>query len=124
MPNATLALEYQVHQRLNLEKVDQEINQAWSSALQDPKFLDQLKKQGIDAAILPQTGTEVIKVEKQGEGITPDEIRLLVSIGTSLAPVVAKIIKDLWVHVILPRIRVDQGEDSIGKEKKKDDSEE
>jgi hypothetical protein len=124
MPNTTLALEYQVHQRLNLEKVDQEINQAWSSALQDPKFLDQLKKQGIDAAILPQTGTEVIKVEKQGEGITPDEIRLLVSIGTSLAPVVAKIIKDLWVHVILPRIRVDQGEDSIGKEKKKDDSEE
>ena len=123
MAKTTAVLEYEAHQRLDLEKVNQEINRAWSSGLQDPQFLDQLRKQGVDPATLPQTGTEVIEVEKEGEGITPEEIKLLVSIGTSLAPVIAKIIKDLWVRVILPRIRADQGEDSIGKEKKTADSE-
>lgn len=118
MEKTTSTLEYEVHRNLKLEKVNDEINRSWSNALQDPQFLEQLKKQGVDPTSLPHKGTEVIEVEKHGEGVTHEEIQLLVTFGTSLAPVVAKIIKDFWVHVILPRIRADQGEDSIGKEKK------
>lgn len=121
MANTDATLEYGVHQKLNLEKVNKEINQEWSKALKDSQFLEQVKKAGVDPQSLPQSGSEVIAVKKEGEGITGEEVKLLVTIATTFAPVVATIVKDLWVHVILPRIRADQGDDSIGKEKKTHD---
>jgi hypothetical protein len=121
MADAAETLKYDAHARLDLGKVNEEINQAWSNALQDPQVLSQLKANGIDASTLPQTGTQVIGVEKEGENLTPDEIKIIVTIVTSFAPVVATIVKDLWANKILPRIRAKQGEDSIKKEKNNED---
>jgi len=123
MADVTVTLSYEAHENLDLGEVNEEINYAWSDALQDPEFLHKLKENGVDASTLPQTGTEVIAVEKEGEGLTPDEIKIIVTIVTSFTPVIATIVKDLWKNKILPRIRAKQGDDSIKKDKNNEDSE-
>jgi hypothetical protein len=112
-----VVLEYESDESLDLDRVRQEINRTWFDALRDPQFLGRLKKDGIDATSLPTKGDEAISVKKH-EGLTPEILGLLVGFGTALTPPALQIVKDLWAHVILPRIRADQGDDSIGKLKK------
>jgi hypothetical protein len=106
---------------LSVDQVQAEIAQFWqtldkpgSSAL-DAELSEQLNKAGLDRAALATVDTQnAITVRAATSGADPIGVVLLIT----LAPSTNLIIRDLWVNIVLPRIRRRWGEDAIGEEKR------
>lgn len=104
---ATSGKEYVT--KIGSNELRSEIQTLWNN----PEVQRELQQTGLDkfqpAQVYPLTEAE--------SGITPEELKIIIQWGTPLVPVAAKIIKDVWDRVILPRIRQDKGEDAITESK-------
>lgn len=103
---------------LSVEQIQAEIAQFWET-LDNPGSSNleaELSAAAVDRAALAGIDREnAITVRAGTSGADPATVILLVA----LAPSANRIIKDLWVTVVLPRIRRRWGEDAIGEEKQK-----
>lgn len=102
---------------LSVDQIHSEIAQFWQ-ALDNPgssALEAELNAAGLDRAALANVDREnAITVRAGTSGVDPTTAVLLVT----LAPSANRIIKDLWVTVVLPRIRRRWGDDAVGEKKR------
>jgi hypothetical protein len=99
--------------KLSLSEFTSELDTIWSE-LQDPKsYLSQkAATKGIDlTALRGLKRDEAIRIERQAGGLDVTAI-----VMAFVAHGVVEAVKAAWIHVILPRIKEDLGEDAIKKE--------
>ena len=114
-------LEYELR-KLSVSELQEDIDRLRTKLLDDSqlrmKAIDKMK--AINEDFKPEDlqqlkNDQAITANLSGVGLDPATTAVIVS----FSPLAAKILKDLWVHVILPKIRADRAKDSI-KEKEKD----
>jgi hypothetical protein len=87
-----------------------EISKLWRELQTDSSLRRQAEARNIDlAALAGLSSEEAIQVKTEGMGFDPATTALIVA----FAPVAAKVVRDLWDNVLLPRIRRDKGADAL-----------
>jgi hypothetical protein len=100
-------LRYEL-KHLSVEQLNAEIDKLWGELITDPE----LRKEAVDAnidlrALSGLRREEVMTAGREGAGF--DYTPIIVG----FAPVVAKVVKDTWTKIILPKIRSKRGIDAI-----------
>jgi len=106
-------LTYDACVGLSLEKLNGELDAIWDSFKED---VDQLKdftteEKCLIAGLIKCPRNEVITIKKNGYGLDPDTIQILIIFGQ----VGKKILSDLWEKVFLPRIEQRYGKNALKK---------
>jgi|SRR5882672_3761464 len=96
---------------LTVEDVDNELDQLWVELNKPGSLLaEKALSDGIDVSqIKGQRRADFITVHSEGAGLDPATTAIVVA----FAPVVAKILRDLWDRILLPRILRAYGGDSL-----------
>jgi hypothetical protein len=105
------------YKNINLSELEAKLDELWVQLQQESALATEATKQGISLGELRgKKRNEVIEVRKEGEGFDPATTALIVA----FSPLVAKVAKDLWTNILLPRILKAKGKDALTpKEKKK-----
>lgn len=100
------SLHYKAKQ-LSVEELDALLDDFWAQMQNPDSAVSQkAKEEGLDIEQLRQMKREeVLQVKKTGDTLDP----LVTPIVIAFLPVVAKIAKDLWTYVLLPRIKAEKG---------------
>ena len=92
------------------EDLRSEITRLWKELQTDSKIRHQAEAAKIDLeALRGLSPDEAIQIRTEGMGLDPATTAIIVA----FAPVAAKVLADLWDHVLLPRIRRDKGADAL-----------
>ncbi len=99
---------------LNVKDLRSEIQRTLDELKSDPALRAMATQANLDLdeidRVLATTGKDkLIEVESRGAGLDPATTAVIVA----FAPVAAKIVRDIWDHVILPRIRKDHGSNTL-----------
>lgn len=101
-------IEYQLSGP-SLKEVEQTVDKLWEGLTTDPQSLRRAKEAKINLNRLPPgRRNRFIKLRRKGSGIDP----LSTVIGVSIT-LGAKVVKDVWNHVLLPRLRKQYGDRSL-----------
>jgi len=94
----------------SVDDLSTELDRLWQELKKESKLRAQAEAAGIDLKALQTMGRgQAITARREGEGLDPATSAVVIA----FAPVVAKIVADLWTHVLLPRIRQARGADAI-----------
>lgn len=104
-----------LHPQFCLDDLNAKLDELWGELLRDGTASRRdAKELGVDLALIDGVKREdAIVLRREGAGLDPATTAIIVA----FAPVAAKITKDLWDHVFLPRIVRAWGADSITKTK-------
>ena len=96
---------------LSVEALEAELDTLWSDLQRSDSLVRrQAEELKIDVGeLLKFQRRDAITVQREGAGLGAAATAILVA----FAPVVAKIVKDLWVRVFLPRILRNKGEQAL-----------
>jgi hypothetical protein len=93
----------------SLDDLNKTIDQLWDEIKTDPDSLRRAQEAGIDLDRLPSGRREkVIEVRRVGAGLEPASTAI--GVGIALG---AKVVRDVWTHVLLPRLRRKYGDKAI-----------
>jgi len=95
------SLVYRLPGFRNLGELTDYLDELWA----DDSFWKSAADLGFDREGLPSSRTGAFNVHRQGAGLDPASTAIVVA----FAPVAAKMVRDLWTKVILPRIERDKG---------------
>lgn len=105
-----MELLYTMRNAMTVDELAEELDSLWAGLPESDKAMAILANSPETVGAIRETSRkQAIDVTRRGAGLGAESTAIVVS----LAPVVAKIIKDLWDHYFLPRIRQKYGEDII-----------
>jgi hypothetical protein len=97
--------------KANTGDIERELDALWVQLQKDESLREQARGLGIDLTVVDgRSRAEVLDVEQQGPGFDPATTAIVVA----FAPVAARIVEDLWVEILLPKLKQILGEDAIG----------
>jgi hypothetical protein len=95
---------------LEVMVLDDQIDELWADLRTDPVLIRDAEEAGIELRKLGSfRRSDVLQLRREGEAFDP----VTTAIVVSFSPVAAKIVKDLWEHVLLPRIRQKYGTNAL-----------
>lgn len=99
---------------ITADDIDQKLDQVWHElSTPNSSLAKKAMAESMDLAQLKgRMRSEVITVHTEGAGLDPATTAIVVA----FAPTVAKILRDLWCRILLPRILHDFGEDTLKEE--------
>jgi hypothetical protein len=98
------------YKNINEKQLESMLDEYWKQLQEDSDLATEAKAEGISLEdVRGKSRDEVITVEKEGEGFDPATTALIVA----FAPVVAKVVRDLWEKILLPRILRKKGQDAL-----------
>jgi hypothetical protein len=101
--------------RYSYKKIDQaqlesKLDEFWEGLQQYLDLAAEARAEGIDLdALHGKSRKEAITVKKEGDGFEPATTALIIA----FAPVVAKVTRDVWEKLLLPRILREKGQDAL-----------
>jgi hypothetical protein len=98
------------YKNIDQVQLESKLNEFWEGLQQYLDLATEARAQGIDLEALHGKSREaVITVKKEGEGFDPVTTALIIA----FAPVLAKVTRDVWEKLLLPRILRDKGQDAL-----------
>lgn len=97
-------------QNLTRADLERELDTLWNELRADGATRDAALARGINVDDVPDR-RDAISVTTDAAGFTPVETAIIVA----FAPVAAKVARDIWEHIILPRIRQRYGQNALEK---------
>jgi hypothetical protein len=96
--------------RISVANVQEAIAEAWADMQHDGTVAHQTAlAAGIDLAALPKEAGEAVEVKPRGAGVGAVEVAVIGLLGKMAYDVW----KDIWTHVIFPRIKKRFGEKAL-----------
>jgi hypothetical protein len=93
----------------SVREVQQELDRLWESLNTDRESLRRAQQARISLAKLPAGRRgQLIKVRRKGAGLEPATTAIVVVIGLG-----AKVLRDVWKHILLPRLRKKYGDQAL-----------
>lgn len=96
---------------LTLNELNSKVDKLWSQLWDDPRMQQEAAAAGIDLSTITRIRTDVVTLRREGAGIDPVSTAIVVA----FAPVIAKIARDIWERILLPKILQDKGKDTLVK---------
>jgi hypothetical protein len=101
-------LEYQLSGP-SLKELNETIDKLWAGLKSDPESLRRAEEAEINLARLPSGRRDrLIKLRRKGAGLEPASAAI--GVGIALG---SKVLRDLWNHVLLPRLRKQYGDQAL-----------
>lgn len=101
---------YYSYKAIDQQQLEAQLDRLWQDLQGDSALATEAEQAGIVLSeIRKRPRKEVITVRKDGEGFDPVTTALVVA----FAPVAARVARDLWLKVLLPRILKAKGKDSL-----------
>jgi len=103
------------YKNINQSELEAKLDELWTQLEQDSELVAEARKLRIPLEDLRgKKRGDVIAVTKEGEGFDPATTALIVA----FAPVAAKVARDLWTKLLLPRILKAKGKDALTPKKR------
>ena len=97
------------YKEIDQKQLETELDTLWEQ-LKDEDFAAEVRAEGIDLTSLASySRDQVITVTKEGHGFDPVATALVVA----FSPVLARVAKDLWTKILLPRILQKKGKNTL-----------
>lgn len=108
-------LNYKIGNGLSINEINSEVDLIWNELKREESPLrKEAKKLGIDiTSIISKKREEIIDLKRDGMGLDSATTAIIVT----FSPVAAKIVKDLWDNLFLPKIKQSMGVDALKEEK-------
>jgi hypothetical protein len=101
-------LEYQLSGP-SLKELNETIDKLWAGLKSNPESLRRAAQAKINLARLPSgRRARLIKLRRKGAGLEPASTAIGVAIALG-----SKILRDVWTHVLLPRLRKQYGDQAL-----------
>ena len=98
------------YKKIDQRQLESELDGLWRQLWADPELGSEARDAGIDLSkISGHARKDLLTVSIDGDGLDPATTALIVA----FAPVGAKVAKDLWDKIFLPRILRDKGKDVL-----------
>jgi hypothetical protein len=98
------------YKKIGQRQLEAELDKLWQQLWKDPELASEAREAGIDLTNLSAySRKDLLTVSIHGDGLDPVTTALIVA----FAPVAAKVAKDLWDKIFLPRILRDKGRDAL-----------
>jgi hypothetical protein len=98
------------YKNIDQSELEAKLDEFWAHLQQDSELAAEARKQGIQLDDLRgKKRAEVITVAKEGDGFDPATTALIVA----FAPLAAKVARDIWTKLLLPRILKAKGKDAL-----------
>jgi hypothetical protein len=96
--------------KIDQRQLDSELDKLWQQLLEDPDWASEARDADIDLTELSaHSRKDLLTVSAEGDGLDPATTALVVA----FAPVAAKVARDLWDKILLPRILRNKGRDAL-----------
>jgi len=104
----------------SLHQLEESLDELWASLGTDRDLMRRAEVARINLKrVPPGERARLIKLRRKGAGFEPGSTAVVVGIGLG-----AKILRDIWTHLLLPRLRKKYGADALKeKEAKKEKKE-
>jgi hypothetical protein len=97
------------YKEVDQQQLESELDTLWQQ-LKEDDLAAEARAEGIDLSSLAgYSRDQVITVTKEGHGFDPVTTALVVA----FAPVAARVAKDLWTKILLPRILRNKGKNAL-----------
>jgi hypothetical protein len=101
------------YKEINQQQLESELDTLWQQ-LKDDDLAAEARAEGINLnSLVAYRRDQVITVTKEGHGLDPVTTTLIVA----FSPVAARVAKDLWTKILLPRILRSKGKDALSPKK-------
>jgi hypothetical protein len=98
------------YKKIDQRQLESKLDELWQQIQEDGGLAAEARGEGIDLSNLRLCSRrDVIVVSKEGDGLDPVTTALVVA----FAPVAARVARDLWAKIFLPRILRDKGQDAL-----------
>jgi hypothetical protein len=95
---------------VSVEDIQQAVADAWSEMRQPgTDAYEDAKRAGIDVAALPASVDDVVEVRPHGAGVGAVEVAIIGFLGK----VAYDVWKDVWTHILLPKVKKRFGEKAL-----------
>jgi hypothetical protein len=94
---------------VSADVIEKDVAAIWDELKGDAAVRAEAAAAGIDLGKIDAIKNNPIDVKQAGQGLDPATTAIIVA----SAPVVAEICRDIWRHIILPRLKRKYGQDAI-----------